>query len=503
MGAGHPLPEPPADERGSMRMKVASTLKWTVIDKVSVQVLYAVTGIVLALRLSQADFGLVGAVLVFQAFGSLFVDSGFASALIQRRSPTSADYSTVFWFNIFMAVALYILFYMLSPLIADWYDGDRRIIPLARVMFLTLVINATSIVQVNRFNKRLEMKMVALANSAGLFAGSVAGIGMAVAGYGAWAIVGQGLVLSAVKSAVVWWASTWRPEWFFSLRVLRSFFRVGCGVMVTSFFNILYLNVYSFLIGNRVGMVGLGYYTQADKWSKMGVSSLSAVVTSSFLPALSRYQDEPVEYAAVSARFHRLTAYITFPALGMLAAVAPALFHALFGNKWDGSIPLFQLLLVQGMFVVLSGLYSNFILGRGKARLLVVSETVRYVVAVVAIVFTLPYIALSSAYDVTEGIRIFLYGQIAASGAFWCVMTVLAARVTGRRWWRLIWDIAPYLVEALLAVSVMAAIVNMPLNPWIASLGAPAVGAAVYLGLNAVFHSKIQADALGYLLRRR
>lgn len=72
-----PAAIPSSDDRHNIKVKVASTLKWTVIDKVSVQLLYAVTGIVLALKLSQADFGLVGAVLVFQAFGSLFVDSRF------------------------------------------------------------------------------------------------------------------------------------------------------------------------------------------------------------------------------------------------------------------------------------------------------------------------------------------------------------------------------------------------------------------------------------------
>lgn len=489
-------------ERAQLKIKVASTLKWTVIDKVSVQILYAVTGIVLALKLTQADFGLVGAVLVFQAFGALFVDSGFASALIQRKSPTDKDYSTVLWFNISMSVVLYIILFFCAPLIADCYGGEQRIIPLARVMFLTFIINATSTVQVNRLNKRMEMKMVAIANSAGLFAGSVAGIGMAVAGFGAWSIVGQSLLLSSVKSIILWSTSSWRPLAFFSFKILGSFFKVGSGVMVTSFFNILYLNIYSFLIGNRVGMVGLGYYSQADKWSKMGVSSLSAVMTSSFLPVLSRYQDDPGNYAAVTSKFGRLTAYITFPSLGILAALAPAIFHTLFGHKWDGSISLFQLLLLQGLFVVVSGLYSNFILARGKARLLVISESVRYAVALTAIIFTLPYISLSSPTDITEGIRIFLYGQIAASAAFWFIMTILAAKVTFRQWWALPLDLLPYLVEALLVVLTVGSLYLLPVPDWAVILLGLVAGGVMYLGLNRIFHSRIQEDAIAYLRNR-
>ena len=90
-------------ETADLKIRTARTIKWNVIDRISSQVLYAVTGIVLARVLSQEDFGLVGATLIFQAFASLFVDSGFSYALIQRKNPTQLDYSSVLWFNIGIA----------------------------------------------------------------------------------------------------------------------------------------------------------------------------------------------------------------------------------------------------------------------------------------------------------------------------------------------------------------------------------------------------------------
>lgn len=77
-------------EEASLKLKTARTLKWNTVDRFGSQVLYAVVGVVLANRLSKEDFGLVGALLVFQAFGILFVDSGFGAALLQRRSRRSA-----------------------------------------------------------------------------------------------------------------------------------------------------------------------------------------------------------------------------------------------------------------------------------------------------------------------------------------------------------------------------------------------------------------------------
>ncbi len=360
----------------SLKSRTASTLKWNTVDRLASQLLYALTGVVLARILSPADFGLVGAVLVFQAFASLLVDSGFYSALLQRKAPTQTDYSTILWFNLAMAFGLYIILYASAPLIADCFGGDERIIPLSRVMFLGFILNASSIVQVNRLMKRMEVRMVAVANTLGLVLGGVAGIALAMSGYGAWAIVWQALVAAGVKSLVLWTTQGWRPSRTFSVASLRSFFGIGSRLMVTAFLNTVFLNIYSFLIGNRTGLVPLGYYTQADKWSKVGILSLYQVVTSSFLPPLAAVQDEPGRFRHMCSRMGRFTAYLTFPALVGMAVMATPLFHMLFGTKWDASIILFQILAVRGIFTVFTGLYTQYLLALGRARAIMWLEVV-------------------------------------------------------------------------------------------------------------------------------
>ena len=144
-----------------LKRKTAQTLKWNAIDRVATQVLYAVTGVVLANLLSKEDFGLVGVMLVFQAFAQLFVDSGFSSALIQKKSPTDSDYCTVLYFNMGISVGIYIILWFAAPLIADFF-GDPRLTALSRVMFLSFIVNASAIVQTNRLMKQMTVgKIVA------------------------------------------------------------------------------------------------------------------------------------------------------------------------------------------------------------------------------------------------------------------------------------------------------------------------------------------------------
>lgn len=469
------------------------------IDRVATQILYAVTGVVLARVLSEEDFGLIGALLVFQAFASLLVDSGFAYALIQRKRPTKLDYSTVLWFNLGAATLLYLVLFVCAPLIADCFQGDQRLIPLSRVMFLSLILNASAIVQTNRLMKAMDVRMVAVSNSLGLILGGVVGIVLAVTGYGAWAIVWQTIVLAAGKSLVLWTSTRWRPLMRFSWSALRSYFGIGSKMMLTSFLNTVFLNIYSFFIGHSVGLASLGYYTQGDKWSKMGITSISQVLTSSFLPALSAVQDSPERFRAMVSKMNRFTSYLLFPAMLGLMAMAKPIFHTLFGDKWDPSIILFQLLLLRGIFTVLNSLYNNYLLALGHGGAIVKLEIVRDTAAVIALAATFPFMALTMPGDPVYGLRILLWGQIAATLLTWVASFVVTVRVTGAGPWRFITDMLPYFMQTILIIPVML-IVAMPIAaPWLKLTVMAITALTLYLGGNHLFHSKIQREVLQYI----
>lgn len=482
----------------SLKLRTARTLKWNVIDKVSSQLLYAVTGIILARELSQSDFGLVGAVLVFQAFASLLVDSGFSYALIQKKQVSRLDYSSVLWFNILAAVVLYAVLWFCAPLIAEWFRNDLRLIPLSRVMFISFILNATAIVQTNRFVREMNVRPVAVSNALGLALGSVTGIWLAVTGYGAWAIVWQTIVSATAKSAVLWLWSRWLPLMRISWQSLRSFMTVGVGMMFTSFLNTLFLNIYSFFIGNRVGMASLGYYTQSNKWSTMGVSSLSQVVTSTSLPVLSAAQDDRDRYIRCARKFDRMTSYLVFPAMIGLCVVATPLFHALFGSKWDPSILLFQILVVRGIFTVFIGLYNNFMLSLGHSRPIVHIEILRDGTALAALALTFPFMALTLPDNPVYGLEIMLWGQLAASVVAWLGAIVYVVRITPLSVRQLIGDMLPYLAGAAVMAVPAWLTVSWIANPWIALILAITVGAVIYIGINAIAGSRVQKDAISY-----
>ena len=483
-----------------LKERTAKTLKWNTIDRVATQVLYGLSGIVLANLLSKEDFGLVGVLNVFQAFAILFVDSGFGSALLQKKTPDDDDYSTVFWFNLGVSMVVYGVLYLFAPVIARFFNAPE-LTGMSRVMFLTFVLTGLGIVQTNRLMKRMDVKHIALADLFALTVSGLLGVALAIAGCGAWAIVWQSVALAALKSGWLWMSGGWTPRIVFSIRSLRGILPIGISVFTSQFFNTLFLNIYQFVIGKWYSLSQLGSYTQADKWSKMGSASLSQILTSSFVPLLAGVQDDMATFHRYMKRIDRFTAFLSFPLLTILAACGGSVFHFLFGTKWDVAIPLFQILCIRGIGTVYVSLYGNFMMSLGHGRRIVVLEIVKdsaIAIALLATVFTMSLDAL-------------VWGQLAATAATWAIAAVITSRSTGYRLRDLAADLIPFATTAIAAGVIIWVIptpggsIENPLN--ITSLITLIIqliaGGSVALGMLALMKIRELPEALAYINKRR
>lgn len=485
-----------------LKTRTARTLKWNTIDRVSTQVIYAMVGWALANVLTGTEYGLVGALSIFQAFAIIFVDSGFGAALLREKTPTQQDYSTVFWFNLLVAVAIYIVLFFTSPWIASLFGNSEELIPMSKVMFLTFVINGISIVQVNRLMKEMNVKQIAVANTISLIISGIVGVWMAYSGWGAWAMVWQAVVMAVVKTGWLWATSGWWPSICFSMESLRKIRRVGMSVFGSSLLNTISQNLYNFVIGIRYGLAPLGVYNIADKWSKMGTASISQVLTASFVPLLSKVQDSAADFRRYAAKSGRLTSFILLPAMTILSVCATDIFHLLFADKWDTAIPLFILLCIRGIFIVLIGLYSNFLLAQGKARHLMASEIVKD---------TMLFVAIFATWQIGS-VEALIWGLLIATFATWGILiwvTSHGSDLTGRD---LLGHLTPFILPAM--AMVVAGLEMGLLYDWIvpqmgvriAALcrgGAMGLaGVAAYLGAAKAMRLPELPEALGYILGR-
>ena len=456
----------------NLKARTVKTVKWSTIDRLSAQLLYAAVGVVLANELSKEDFGLVGALTIFQAFALIFVDSGFGAALLQKKRPVQRDYSTVFWFNLIVSVGIYFILFFCAPLIADLFH-DHRLESMSRVMFIAFVVNGLGIIQTNRLTKKMNMRPVAIANIVGLIVSGGIGIGLALGGFGAWALVWQTLSLAIVKTLYLWIIGRWWPRMYFSKSTFRDIRKVGGSVFSSSMLNTACLQVYNFVIGAFYSLPLLGIYTQADKWSKMGSASISQILMSSFVPLLSGVQDTKEAFMRYMKRINRFTAFVVFPFMLWFTAAGAPLFHFLFGNKWDEAIPLFQILMVRGIFLVLTALYNNFLLAKGKARALFLLELVKDALVVIALFSTVW----------TFSVEWLVWGQLIGSFITWVFSVELTRRALSIRAADLLADLFPFFAASFVMCLVCFSLGWVIERPVIQLLVEFGVGALVYAAL--------------------
>ena len=62
---------------GSVRQDTISGIKWSAIEKIALQGIQFVIGIILARLLTPSDYGVLGMIAIFIAIANTFVDSGF------------------------------------------------------------------------------------------------------------------------------------------------------------------------------------------------------------------------------------------------------------------------------------------------------------------------------------------------------------------------------------------------------------------------------------------
>lgn len=345
--------------------------------------------IVMARMLTPEDYGLVGMLTIFIAISQSLIDSGFSQALIRKQNRTETDNSTVFYFNIAVGVLLYLVLFLCAPLIARFYD-QPILVPLTRLVSLSVLINSFVVVQRALLTVNIDFKTQAKASfTAALSAGAV-GIGMAYGGFGVWSIVWYQLTNLSVNVGLLWLLSKWRPRRIFSWAAFRELFGFGSKLAVSGIIDTLYNNVYLIVIGKVFSASDLGYYTRASQFAQFPSSNLTGILQRVTFPVLCTIQDEDERLRSVYRRFLRLSAFIVFPLMMGLAALARPLVVLLLKEQWAFSAVLLQILCLYMMWYPIHAINLNLLQVKGRSDLFLKLEIYKKIIGVSILCITVP-----------------------------------------------------------------------------------------------------------------
>ena len=410
---------------------------WSAIERFSVQAVQFIFQIILARLLSPSDYGLIAMLAIFMAIAQAFIDSGFTNALIKKLDRTDKDFSTVFYFNLFISIVIYILLYLGAPFIAKFYRASE-LTDITRIYMLSLPIIALGAIQRTQFTIKVNFRDQAIASFSGALAGGIVGIILATQQYGAWALVGSALATNVVTTIFFWIRSTWRPRWEFSIVSLRTMFSFGSKLLFSGLLNTAYTNLYQFVIGRRFSKQDLGYYSRADQFAQFPSSNITGIMQRVTYPILCTIADDDEKLLAAYRQYIKLAAYIIFPLMIGLAAIAKPLINVVLGQKWQFASIILQILCFSYLWYPIHAINLNLLMVKGRSDLFLRVEIIKKTVGICILLIVMNF-----------SVELMAIGNVASSFIALFINTYYTKKMTGYGIRDQVKDILPCLILSI------------------------------------------------------
>ena len=414
-------------------------VKWTAIEKVALQGIQFVIGLILARLLTPSDFGLVGMLAIFISVSQTFVDGGFSNALIRKLDRTDTDCSTAFYFNIVVGLVCYGLLFIASPWIAAFFN-----IPvlkdLLRVLSISIFVNSLSVVQVAKLTVDINFKAQARATVCSVVLSGCVGIFMAYKGFGVWSLAWQTVFGAIFNCIILWYQTKWKPKVVFSVNSFRNLFSYGSKLLVSNLIGTLYSNMTTIAIGKFYTSKELGFYSRGQQFAHLPSTAIIDTIGRVTFPILAKIQNDDERLVSVYRKYIKVTSLPIIFCLTLLASVAKPLILVLLTEKWLDATLFLQIFCFAFMTEHISKLNLNLLQVKGRSDLYLRLEVIKKIIAFIILLSSIPLgvvvICLSKV----------LNGQVALF-----INTYYTGKLFGLGYFKQFTDFIKYMVMSLLS----------------------------------------------------
>ena len=378
--------------------KVFNNFIWRFLERCGSQGVTFVVSIILARILAPEVYGTIALVTVFITILQVFVNSGFGTALIQKKDADQVDFSTMFYFNIFISIVLYAIMFFAAPLISALYERED-LTPVIRVLSLILIIYATRNVQQAYVSRNMLFKKFFYSTLIGTIAGAAVGIFLAWRGFGVWALVGQQMSVALINSLVLWVTVKWRPQLVFSFERLKGLYSFGWKILVSSLINTIYNDLRTLIIGKMYTSTDLAFYNKGNTFPSYIVNNINTSIDSVLLPAMAKEQDSIDKVKSMTRRAIKTSTYLIMPLLVGLGVCAEPIVSLLLTDKWLPIVPFMRIFCFTYCFYPIHTANLNAIKALGRSDLFLKLEVWKKVVGLVLLLSSMWFGVMAMAYS--------------------------------------------------------------------------------------------------------
>lgn len=452
-----------------LKQKAVKGAAWQLGNLFITQGAQLVISIVLARLIMPSQFGIIAMFAVFNSIAGVLIDSGFAKALVRKTDRTDVDCSSMFYFNIAVAITCYIILFLCAPFIARFYNM-AELTPIIRVASISLVISSFGAIQGTMFQISLNFKILSICSMISMISSGIIGIILAYLDWQVWALVSQMVLGAFFSTLLLWLFSSWRPRLTFSMSSIKEMFSFGSKLLASALLDKVYGQLYSITIGKFYNAANLGYYSRSNALASFVATTPSGILNSVSYPALCKMQHDDEYLARGYRKFLRVTAFIVFPlSLGLSAAAYP-LINVVYTAKWMSAAPLLQILCFALMWWPIHAINLNLLQVKGRSDLFLRLEIIKKIIGFTVLCSTLPF-----------GITTMCYGMIVNSIISLFINTYYTGKLIHLGFWQQMKDILPSLLLSLVMWGIVHFITRMLGNGGISLSTGIIAGAAFFI----------------------
>ncbi len=474
----------------SLRQKTFSGIVWSLLEQFSTTGIAFIFGLYLARLLAPADFGIIAMMAVFLAVSQCFIDGGVVAALIRKTDLSEQDKATGFFFNIAVALVCYAVLFFAAPFIAAFYEIPI-LCPTLRVIGLNLIINSLRMVPSVALFVSLNFRAKAKIALAAVLVSSPLAVLAAYAGWGVWALVCQSLSSACVSTLLYYWVVRWRPRTGFSRESFRYIFSFGSRLLASSLLDTIYRNLYTIIIGKFFSASTLSYYARASHFTALPSSILTGALQRVSYPALSALQHERERLITAYRKFLRLSAFVSFPLIIGLAAVAEPLILVLLTGKWAPCVPYLQIICFAAMWYAIHAINLNLLQVQGRSDLFLRLEIIKKILGVSMLFLTVPF-----------GLMVMCYGLVACSCLSLFLNTYYTRKLYGLGIMQQLRDILPILLNSLVMFALACGVQPLFEEQYLRLIFGVLVGGGYYILFNMLLRTREWREAWSILRNR-
>ena len=321
-----------------VKQKVTTGAFWSLLEQLGAKCTALIIEIVLARILMPEDYGIVALAAVFITIANTITNDGLSLALVQKKEADDVDFSTCFYLNLAVSLAMYFAIFFSAPYMASFYDSPM-LSDVLRVLGVSLPVSSVNSIQRAFATRHMMFRRFFVSSTIGYICSGIAGISMAYMGCGVWSLAAQTILSALFDTLILWFTVKWRPIAAFSLRRLCGLWSFGWKILTS---NLLYqacIQLRAGVIGKKYNSSDLAFFNRGELIPALVACTADKAMQTALFPAMSQVQNDYQSVRGMLSRFVKVGCFLIFPSMMALAVVAKPLVALIFTDKWLPCVP--------------------------------------------------------------------------------------------------------------------------------------------------------------------